>query len=390
MNKREFHLSVEHFLSLKNVQKMLTKNTLTDKQIDRLKKVLSYYNYYQIVDCEKYITICHMINNDLTNYIGRCIRLGEHKRSTDLLSHILRYGKKSGLKIWEELRETKRNELPNNINHWLKNGCTLDEAQQKVKEHQKKASEISAKKLTGSSEYSCRSIKYWLKNGCTLDEAQQKVKKIQSTFTLEKCIEKYGEDEGKRIFLDRQERWQKTLNNKSIKEKENINLKKGHSIESYIANGYSTEEASKLSYAYYKKRKNYSNISQVCFDMLSEKTNYTIYYKLKNYEKQISGKNVDCYIKDKKLVIEFFGDYWHCRKTFYDDEYIRYGQRAKDVRKNDEIRLKKILTSNEVNGIIIIWESDFRKNPELMINKIMESINESNKECNYKRIKEII
>ena len=32
MNKKEFHLSVEHFLSLKNVQKMLNKNTLTDKQ----------------------------------------------------------------------------------------------------------------------------------------------------------------------------------------------------------------------------------------------------------------------------------------------------------------------------------------------------------------------
>ena len=42
-------------------------------------------------------------------------------------------------------------------------------------------------------------------------KAKQKLKERQQTFTLEHCIKKYGEEEGKKRFEARQVKWQKSL-----------------------------------------------------------------------------------------------------------------------------------------------------------------------------------
>ena len=39
-------------------------------------------------------------------------------------------------------------------------------------------------------------VKYWINKGYSEEEAKEKVSERQSTFTLEKCIAKYGEEEG--------------------------------------------------------------------------------------------------------------------------------------------------------------------------------------------------
>lgn len=54
-------------------------------------------------------------------------------------------------------------------------------------------------------------IEYWLKktNG-NLEEAQKLLSNRQSTFSLEKCIEKHGEEIGKEIWSSRQEKWHKS------------------------------------------------------------------------------------------------------------------------------------------------------------------------------------
>jgi hypothetical protein len=54
-------------------------------------------------------------------------------------------------------------------------------------------------------------IEYWTNKGYSEDEAIEKVKERQRTFTLKKCIEKYGEIEGKLKFETRQKRWTKSL-----------------------------------------------------------------------------------------------------------------------------------------------------------------------------------
>ena len=50
-------------------------------------------------------------------------------------------------------------------------------------------------------------LEYYLSKGMSEDEAKHALRKRQTTFSLEKCIEKYGEVEGIKRFKERQEKW---------------------------------------------------------------------------------------------------------------------------------------------------------------------------------------
>ena len=50
-------------------------------------------------------------------------------------------------------------------------------------------------------------IGYWLKKGYTEKESKERIKERQLTFTLEKCIQKYGEIDGLKIWTERQKNW---------------------------------------------------------------------------------------------------------------------------------------------------------------------------------------
>jgi hypothetical protein len=59
-------------------------------------------------------------------------------------------------------------------------------------------------------------IEYWLRLGYDLDTAKNLLKDRQRTFSLEKCVKKYGEEKGKQIFLERQTKWINSLKNTKI------------------------------------------------------------------------------------------------------------------------------------------------------------------------------
>ena len=61
---------------------------------------------------------------------------------------------------------------------------------------------------------------------------EKMLKERQTTFTLDKCIFKYGEIEGQKIFRNRQEKWQETLNKNN--DKIELNKKRGLSKEKFI------------------------------------------------------------------------------------------------------------------------------------------------------------
>lgn len=85
------------------------------------------------------------------------------------------------------------------------------------------------------------------------------------------------------------------------------------------------------------------------------------------YEDAISEYNiedlnisVDIYIPSKNLIIEFFGDYWHCNPNKYDSTYYhsQIHKHAYEVWNHDKARMENI----EHLGFktMIIWECDFR------------------------------
>lgn len=66
-------------------------------------------------------------------------------------------------------------------------------------------------------------IEFYLSRGYSKKEAKSLLSERQRTFSLAKCIEKYGKEEGYRRWKARQEKWQNTLKSKSPEEIRRIN-----------------------------------------------------------------------------------------------------------------------------------------------------------------------
>lgn len=136
----------------------------------------------------------------------------------------------------KEEAEYKRNSIrPIRKEYWLEKGYSEDESIKRAKEtkdNNNKKGMQKASKLTKDERkyFSPRCKEYWISKGYSEDEALDKISEVQSTFSKEKCIEKYGDIEGLKVWSERQEKWQNTLNSKSKEELEYINKKKMHSL----------------------------------------------------------------------------------------------------------------------------------------------------------------
>jgi len=98
-------------------------------------------------------------------------------------------------------------------------------SQEKIKEIKKKAKQTQIHNHNNP-----LSKEYFIKRGFDEDVASTLLKQRQSTFTLEKCITKYGEEKGLVVWTNRQLKWQKTLDSKSEKQKQDINSRKSTKI----------------------------------------------------------------------------------------------------------------------------------------------------------------
>lgn len=225
-------------------------------------------------------------------------------------------------------------------------GLSDDEKRIKIKELSNKVVD-----RMNSSQNNPLRIDYYTSRGYSESEAQEMLKDRQSTFSLKKCIEKYGEEEGTHKFNERQEKWQHTLNSKSPEEIERINKAK-------MLNG-----------------KGYSNISQKLFDeILNEiKDEFkdifyaTVNGKSKdNFDEYVvyDAENkvrffLDFYIKDNNKVIEFDGDYWHSEK--------------RGNQERDRLREQKLIQLGYTN-ILHVKERDYKQDPKKVIEECLKFI----------------
>ena len=178
-------------------------------------------------------------------------------------------------------------------------------------------------------------VEYWLDKGYSIEEAEQKlINEYQKrSFTLEKCIKKYGDEEGRKKFEERQIKWQKTLHEAFGKSK---------IAQSHIANQIINEIKSK-----YNGEKEYL-VNKYSFDF-----------------------------RYKNILIEINGDYWHCNPKLYKPfEFNKViGKYAHEIWKKDE--LKKKTAEDEGYLVYIIWEYDYRKNPKETLDKCLLFIHDN-------------
>lgn len=87
---------------------------------------------------------------------------------------------------------------------------------------------------------------------------------------------------------------------------------------------------------------------------------------------KIAYKFYDFKVKDKNIVVELDGDYWHCNPEKFPNGPIDKIQR-KGI-KNDKFKT----TLAEGNGfrILRVWENDFRTRKHEVVNKVLQFINE--------------
>jgi predicted nucleic acid-binding Zn ribbon protein len=200
-------------------------------------------------------------------------------------------------------------------------------------------------------------LDYYLKLGMELSQAREALFERQRTFTLDKCIEKYGEVEGRRRWSERQEKWAKIM---KIKYENGEYDKTPHNLLDSLSSQIEQEFVTKL------HNEMGLDINE-SYNSLSSKYQYGIYSH--DHKKRF----VYDFVYGNK-IIEFNGDFWHANPNKYDaDDYIRNGKFAKDVWEKDEIK-KKVAESEDFE-LFVVWESEFKKCPEETIRKCIDFIN---------------
>jgi len=186
-------------------------------------------------------------------------------------------------------------------------------------------------------------VEWWLNKGFSKEEAKIKLEERQSTFTLKKCIKKYGEVEGTKKFNTRQTKWKKSLH------------------ENFAKYGDSRSPSSKFAS---------SIITELCKHLKIE---------VPKKEKWIHDvENDRAYSYDftyKKKIIEFNGDYWHCNPLCYESGYFHKskGLSAKEIWEYDNIKIT--LPIKYDYEVLVIWEKEFNDNRKQTIEKCIHFLN---------------
>ena len=226
--------------------------------------------------------------------------------------------------------------------YWMNRGLTYDDSVKKISEIQKAISTLAQKKFKRENNAKC--IEYWIKKGYSEEESKDIISKSQSTFSLVKCIDKYGEEDGFKVWKSRQIKWQKKLHL-------NNNLHVG-----------------------------YSKISQELFSLLESKSNRKeyIFYGSKNNEYSINdgGKNYvyDFCDLDRRKIIEFNGDIYHGNPAIFKEtdtpNPFKKDKTCRELWEYDNT--KKSVANKNAFEVLTIWEKDYRLNKNEEINKCLK------------------
>lgn len=180
-----------------------------------------------------------------------------------------------------------------------------------------------------------------------------KLYKERQTNSLEKCIKKYGEEKGKIIY-------QQTIKSRLC--------------------GF--EGKSKIEFEFLTKL--YNEIKKD-FNTIYFGDNKQFFFTTEEIRTKYNKKTFipDFYIKDIKLCVEVFGDFWHMNPATYNENDVNsiLEKNAKEVWESDAERLD-FLRSHYGANTIIVWEKEIRLNRNKMLKKVKDKIYEFSKITN--------
>lgn len=238
---------------------------------------------------------------------------------------------------------------PSNVDFWVNKGYSENDAKNIISKNQINA----AKHVDFKKRLLPSNIDYWIKKGFSKEESVDKVSEHQLTFSLEKCINKYGEIEGKKKYTERQNKW----------------------LNSLLTNGNMVIGYSKISQElFYKLLKTYD---------ISEKNK--IFFATHNKEFKIEKQEGGIWLYDftdlmNKKIIEFNGDMYHGNpKKYKSMDYphpFRKNMTAQEIWDKDKQKLDAAI--KEGFEVLTIWDSEYRwGNKQEVINKCITFLNKN-------------
>lgn len=203
-------------------------------------------------------------------------------------------------------------------------------------------------------------IEYYIKRGASYDESIKLLAERQSTFTLEKCIEKHGTEEGTKIYNDRQERWLASFYNKSEEEIKDINRRK---IDNIATSGPAVELFKALQLKFLNKIYKYSDRDTGNREHILYNENTKKHYK------------IDFMNDEDKKIIEFNGNYFHGNPSMYNETDVLHttGETYKLVWERDRLRIEELESMGY--RVLVIWEYDFKYNRNKIIEECINFLN---------------
>jgi len=155
--------------------------------------------------------------SDLLSWINKNIGVHKYVGINKKLSNFIKPLIINDIKISHKkflrdvIKESGSVKTQSSIHFWTARGYSKDNANKKAKEFQSKSSKAFANKLKKDPDkykgYNSTQIEYWINKGYSEIEAREKLRERQTTFSLEKCIKKYGKEKGTKIFNERQLKW---------------------------------------------------------------------------------------------------------------------------------------------------------------------------------------
>ncbi len=189
-------------------------------------------------------------------------------------------------------------------------------------------------------ENTCTCKEFWIKKGYTEEEAIQLLKERQNTFSLQKCMEKYGEDEGKKRFEARQQKWVKSLYKNFEKYGD------GRSSQSKFAS---------------------TLIDQICNILGIDRPSKEKWLTDPDTKKHYAYDFTYGY-----KMIEFNGDYWHENPDIYDRNHFNKRKQlyAYQIWEQDKIKLD----CAHKNGyeVLVIWENGWTSDKTKELQKCID------------------
>jgi G:T-mismatch repair DNA endonuclease (very short patch repair protein)/ribosomal protein S27AE len=93
---------------------------------------------------------------------------------------------------------------------------------------------------------------------------------------------------------------------------------------------------------------------------------------------RIDTKICDIYIPDMNLIIEYFGDYWHCNPNKYKADYFhqKKGITAEQIWYNDRMKVDLIIEYGY--NLEVVWESDLKHDNQKIL-EILKKYDTKNK-----------